>query len=321
MANAVQPSCARCMRFVDVTRLGPVQTGSELRLGLRNLYVLPTRFGALWLAGAALLQMVGIQTQRNGPLLLSFLMLALMLLALHLTHFNLQGLELQSTEPRPGFADEPLRYPLQLRSDCRREAICLQLENGEPLQPQRLDPGITRVGLSWNCSRRGLQRPGPVLIRSTAPLGLFLCWSRWQPSWEQAVIPARRQGPVGSAGADQPERSLAEQRIGAREGSEHWHDLRPHRPQDSQARLAWKALAQGRGRLSKVFREEETETVVLAPEPGVPHERALQHLSAAIWQLSQRGERYGLRLADTLIPPGHGREHRDRCLLALALTS
>ena len=309
------------MRSVDVTRLGPLQAGPELRLGLRNLYILPTRFGALWLAGGALLLMVGIQTQRNGPLLLSFLMLALMLLDLHLTHFNLQGLKLRSTESRPGFADEPLRYRLQLHSNCRREAIGLRLENGEPLPPQRLDPGSTRVGLSWSCSRRGLQRPGPVLIRSTAPLGLFVCWSRWQPSREQAVIPARRQGPVGSAGAEQPERALAEQRASTREGTEHWHDLRPHRPQDSQARLAWKALAQGRGRLSKVFREEERETVVLAPAPGVPHEQALQHLSAAVWQLSQRGERYGLRLADTLIPLGQGREHRDRCLLALALTS
>ena len=309
------------MRSVDVTRLGPLQAGPELRLGLRNLYIVPTRFGAQWMAGAALLQMVGIQTQRNGPLLLSFVMLALMLLALHLTQFNLQGLELRSTEPRPGFADEHLRYPLQLHSNCRREAIDLRLEGGEPLPPQRLDPGNTRVGLSWRCSRRGLQRPGPVLIRSTAPLGLFICWSRWQPSSEQAVIPARRQGPVGSIGADQPSRTLADQRASSRESSEHWHDLRPHRPQDSQARLAWKALAQGRGRLSKVFREEERETVVLTPAPGIPHEQALQHLSAAVWQLSQRGERYGLRLADTLIPPGQGREHRDRCLLALALAS
>ena len=78
--------------------------GSAVRLGLRTLYILPTRFGWLWLGAAALLQLLGIQLQRNGPLLLSFLMLGLFLLTLHLTHFNLQGLELRCGDPPPGFA-------------------------------------------------------------------------------------------------------------------------------------------------------------------------------------------------------------------------
>ena len=307
------------MPSVDVTRLGRAHSGETLRLGLRNLYILPTHFGMLWLAGSALLQVVGIQTQRNGPLLLSFLLLALMLLALHLTHFNLQGLELHGGEPRPGFADEPMLYPLQLRSNCRREAVCLQLARGERLAPQRLEAGITALGLAWQCGRRGLQHPGAVLIRTTAPLGLFVCWSRWQPPHPQVVAPARRPGPVGRAKADQPQRPAQEQVIGTREGSEHWHDLRPHRPEDSQARLAWKALAQGRGRLSKVFRDAEGVPPLLTTAPGVPHEQALEHLSAAVWQLSERGERFGLRLMDQEIPMSQGRDHRDRCLLALAL--
>ena len=35
---------------------------AELTLGLRNLYIIPSRFGALWLATAALLLLVAIQT-------------------------------------------------------------------------------------------------------------------------------------------------------------------------------------------------------------------------------------------------------------------
>lgn len=307
------------MRFVDLTRLGRVHHGPTLRLGLRNLYILPTGFGGLWLAGAALLQVVGIQTQRNGPLLLSFLLLALMLLALHLTHFNLQGLELGCAEVPPGFADAPLPYPVQLHSHCRRDAVHLKLQQGEAATPQRLEAGLTTVVLSWPCQRRGLQQPGPLLIHTTAPLGLFLCWSRWQPTAPQVVIPARRPGPVGQANAAITQRLDRDGASGSREGSEHWHDLRPHRPQDSQGRLAWKALAQGRGRLSKVFRDAEGTPSLLSPAPGIPHERALEHLSAAVWQLSERGERFGLELGEHTIPVGQGRDHRDRCLLALAL--
>jgi uncharacterized protein (DUF58 family) len=300
-------------------RLGRTQQGDTLRLGLRNLYILPTGFGWSWLAGAVLLQVVGIQTQRNGPLLLSFLLLALMLLALHLTHFNLHGLEMRCEEARTGFADEPLLYPLLLRSRCPREAIRLQLEQGAPIEPQSLGAGCCLLGLPWRCNHRGQQQPGVVLIHTTAPLGLFVCWSRWRPPTPQVVIPARRSGPIGLVPPEPHPVAQGQQALERRDGSEHWHDLRPQRPQDSQTRLAWKALAQGRGRLSKVFRDTDGSPPLLAPAAGVPHEQALEHLSEAVWRLSERGEPFGLQLPGGSIAPAQGREHRDRCLLALAL--
>jgi uncharacterized protein (DUF58 family) len=299
---------------------GRLHQGETLRLHLRNLYIVPTRFGGLWLAGAILLQVVGIQTQRNGPLLLSFLMLALLLLALLLTHANLQGLELRCAEPRAGFAGEPLTYPLQVLSDSPRDAIDLRLEAGAAGLPQRLNAGSNPVELGWRCNQRGWHAPSPLLIRSTAPLGLFVCWSRWQPPARQLVYPARRPGPVALAAAS-PERPGAPQAAAAsREGSEHWQTLRPHRPQDSQSRLAWKALAQGRGRLTKVFLEPGGQPPLLTLASAVPHERALEHLCAAVWQHSQGGGIYGLVLPEERIAPGQGRQHRDRCLRALALS-
>ncbi|MEB3165733.1 MAG: hypothetical protein VKO65_03600, partial [Cyanobacteriota bacterium] len=98
--------------------LGRVERGELLRLGRRNLYILPSRFGGLWLAGVLMQLLLGIQLGSNGPLLLGFLMLALFLLALPLTHRNLEGLELRCGNPRPGFRDGELAYPLLVR--CRR---------------------------------------------------------------------------------------------------------------------------------------------------------------------------------------------------------
>ncbi|MCP9926662.1 hypothetical protein [Cyanobium sp. CH-040] len=302
-------------------RLGRVQRGERLQLRLGNLYILPTVFGVLWLGGALLLQVVGIQTQRNGPLLLSFLMLTLQLLALHLTHFNLQGLELRCGRSEPGFAGEALTYPLLACSRHPRNAIRLRL-TGQPLDSQaaqlrRIPAGTSSLELDWRCDRRGLQTPGVLLVSSTAPLGLFVCWSRWAPAARQTVYPARQHGPVART-ATAGSALDAAMASGGREGSEHWHDLRPHRPQESQARLAWKALAQGRGRLSKVFRDPAGTPPLLTPAPGVEAERALRHLAAEIWQRSRRGEAYGLVLPHLSVPAGQGRRHRDRCLLALA---
>jgi len=300
-------------------RLGRLHEGEVLHLHLRNLYILPTRFGGLWLAGAVLLQIVGIQTQRNGPLLLSFLLLAMLLLAMHLTHANLQGLELRCGTPGAGFADGPLVYPLLVQSDSWREGIELRLEGGPLSPPHPLRAGANPLLLEWHCRRRGSRRPGPLLIRSTAPLGLFVCWSRWQPPLPQLVYPARRRGPVALA-PSQPQRPRSGPAAPARgEGSDHWHDLRPQRPEDSQSRLAWKALAQGRGRLTKLFQAEGDQPPTLTPASAVPHEQALEHLSAAVWHHSQAGEPFGLLLPAQRIPAGRGKEHRERCLQALAL--
>ena len=57
---------------------------------------------------------------------------------------------------------------------------------------------------------------------------------------------------------------------------------------------------------------------MLAPEPGVPLETALEHLSERIWSWHGRGLSYGLKLSGQSVAPGRGAVHRDQCLTALA---
>jgi uncharacterized protein (DUF58 family) len=81
-----------------------------------------------------------------------------------------------------------------------------------------------------------------------------------------------------------------------REGSEEWQDLRPHRPEDSPSRLAWSLVAQGRGSFSKRFVGPSESPPLLAPDPTLPFEQALEHLSERIWRLHGQGASYGLAL-------------------------
>ena len=298
------------MDFARAQQLIKPQRGERLKLGLRNLYILPTRFGLLWLAGGGLLLVVAIQSQRNGPLLLSFLMLGLWLLALHLTQFNLQGLELEALAPSGGFAGEMVAYPLLCRSRCQRDGIQLGLA-GSAATHQPLAAGESVLSVPWRAGRRGLQTPGRLRLQTTAPLGLFVCWTLWEPPRPQPIYPARRPGPV----AEPPWPASSD----TAPGSDDWDDLRPHRPQDGLARLAWKSLAQGRGRQTKTFADATPAVGLLTPAPGLPPERALEHLSAEIWRRSKAGEAYGLALGDTQVATNTGPEHRDHCLLALAL--
>lgn len=298
---------------------GTTQQGEPLKLGMRNLYILPTRFGLLWLAGIGLLQVVAIQLESNGPLLLSFLMLGLFLLTLHLTHFNLEGLELRSGEPAAGFAGDTLAYPLRLRCRGRCEGLRLRLGPGEPDVARSLAPGEHLLSLPWIAPERGRVRPGTLRLLTTAPLGLFVCWSRWAPPVPQLVIPAPRSGPVGRAPAPAEPEEGARTSSRGESGGDLWHDLQPHRPEDGAGRLAWKLLAQGRGAHAKRFVAPLAEAPLLTPAAGIPLERALEHLSAAILRLHGEGTSYGLVLGPSTIPPGQGPGHRDRCLKALAL--
>ncbi len=293
------------------------------RLGLRSLYILPSGFGWLWLLSCAVLFILGVQGSSHGALLLAYLGLGLFLLAPYLTQFNLQGLELRCGSPAPGFAGDVVAYPVQATSRDQRLALGARFRSseGDLGWSGSLEPGQQWLALPWRPSQRGLQTPGRLRLHSSAPLGLFVCWTLWDPPAPQLIYPARRPGPVLELDRPQPrERHLAQE--GAADqaaGSETWRDLSPHRPEEGLARLAWKHLARSGERYAKRFADPQPRPRLLAPEPSLPRERALEHLSARIWQLAASGETYGLVLGSQTIPPAAGSAQLERCLTALAL--
>ena len=293
------------------------------RLGLRTLYILPSGFGWLWLVSGGVLFILGVQGSSHGALLLAYLGLGLFLLAPYLTQFNLQGLELRCGSPAPGFAGEVLSYPVQAKSRDQRLALGARFRRseGDLGWNGTLEPGQQWLAVPWRPSQRGLQTPGRLRLQSSAPLGLFVCWTLWDPPAPQLVYPARRPGPVVEL--DRPQTRERDQAPDGSDdqagGSEHWRELTPHRPEEGLARLAWKQLARSGERYGKRFADPQPRPPLLAADPSLPREQALEHLSARIWQLAASGESYGLVLGDKTIPAAAGATQLDRCLAALAL--
>lgn len=287
------------------------------RLGFNNLYIFPNAFGGLWLAGTVVLYLVGINTASNGPLLLAFLCMGLFLLTLFLTQANLQGLELAVATPAPGFAGELVPYAIRLRS--ARERFLLRLRfRGQPLSLQPLVPaGTSLVQPQWRPSQRGLQRPGRLQVYAKAPLGLFTCWCYWQPPQPQLIYPAPVPGPVLETLRPLPGGSDPAATTSAG-GSDHLHDLAPHRPEDGLQRVAWKQLARGRGWQTKRFEREADQERLLAMHPAAAPEAALQHLCARVLELSHQGHGFALQLPGFQLGQGSGSRHRDAALQALA---
>ena len=280
---------------------------AELKLGHRSLYIIPSRFGALWIAAAGLLLLVAIQTGSNSTLLLAFLMLGLMALAMFLTHDTLQGLTLRCDQPSPAFAGEPADYPLLLESAAARPRCSLRVQGYAVVICDRITAGTTTLPLPWMAESRGWQLPPPVLIETIAPMGLFICWGRWQPQQPQLIWPRRRPGPVAEI---QPPKT--------RDSLEEWQDLRPVRDGERPTLVDWASAARGRPLQAKVFNDPEQPEVILAPAPGVALDEAREHLADRIWRLHHSGACYGLRIRAISLAPSKGVRHRDACLEALA---
>ena len=285
----------------------PSRPCAELKLGHRSLYIIPSRFGVLWIAAAGLLLLVAIQTGSNSTLLMAFLMIGLMLLAMFLTHDTLQGLTLRCDQPAPAFAGEPAHYSLQLDSAAARPRCSLRVQGHAVVVCDRIAAGRTTLSLPWEAENRSWQLPPPVQIETIAPLGLFICWGRWQPQQPQLIWPRRRSGPVAET---QPPRSI--------DGLEEWQDLRPVREGERPALVDWASAARGRPLQAKVFNDPEEPEVILAPAPGVALELAREHLADRIWRLHHGGACYGLQIQGLSLAPSKGVRHRDACLEALA---
>ena len=128
----------------------------------------------------------------------------------------------------------------------------------------------------------------------------------WEPARRQLVAPA----PQPRAATD------LQQWL---RGSEAWHDLTPHRPEEGSGRIAWKQLARSGQRLCKRFRDPQSTPHWLSPDAALPWEEALQQLCGQCLLLARRNVPFGLSVAGESIAAATGTAQLQRCLTALAL--
>lgn len=298
-----------------VNRPGP---DGEVRISGRAIYVLPTKYGLLFLVLVLALLVGAINYANNPAFLLTFVLASLGLATLVQTWRNLQGLRLRWVGDEPAFAggEVGFRFRLAGARSADRPALQLQLADSTPvvldLEPAQPAPLLLRRP----AGQRGRWHAGRLTVSTRYPLGLVRAWCYVETDAAALVYPrpaegvAARQDSGGHSGGD-----------GVRPGSEDFLGLRDYRPGDPLRRVDWRALAAERGLLTKQFGAGGGEPLWLDWEhwPQLAQEARLSRLCREVLEAHRLGRPYGLRLPDQQIAPALGEAHRRACLAALAL--
>ena len=313
------PSSFRERMNAWIARRNPPST-EKIELQQRRLYILPTRFGYLYVMILLVLLLGSINYDNSMVYMLTFLLTALGIISMWQTHKNLLGLEVVLKPPKPVFQGDNLHLNFQFTNpqQSERYAIGLQYGNQPPVYA-RVQAGQTVSSqLPLPSLKRGLYQLGGVTIFTRYPTGLFHAWG-----WLRFEIPVLvfphplfnrelTDSLINQAGGKQV--------VDTADGDD-FAGLREHRPGESLRHISWKAYAQGRGMLTKTFQGHASPALWIDWfQLGAGSlEDKLSQMTALVLQAHQQGRKYGLRLPGIEIEQDDSKAHKAECLQKLAV--
>nr|WP_321466581.1 DUF58 domain-containing protein [uncultured Desulfobulbus sp.] len=291
-----------------------------LTLNLRNIYILPTRHGMLFLALLAAMLIGSINYNNNLGFLLTFLLGSVMLNALMHTYSMLHGLRLIAATATPAFAGAPVMIDITVEGTGRRRKGLRWFFTDRDIVSQDIDPeGRSRVTVPVPTVRRGLFKPEPLHIASEYPTGLFRAWARIETNLEYLVYPKPQFAPLPLGDSAS---SHGEGKSVATAGVDDFQGLRTYQAGDPLGRIHWPSYLRGQGLHVTSFSALAGGDWLLDLQTikGGDLEHKLSILCHYVLEAERQRRQVGLILfGRPPLPPARGRAHRDRCLRALAL--
>lgn len=288
-------------------------------LSRRNIYILPSGEGMLFIVTALAVFIAAINYELSLAFALSFLMVSVFLLTVVHSFLNLQGITFHGADGSPCFAGDAavFRVRAQRHNQRLRDAIYIGAGNTLFESFSLTDSSVAEVFLPVPTLQRGRMKAPRLMIRTVFPLGLWQAWARPDLDMSCLVYPRPQtcELPAVQTRADEGEHSSASA------GHADFYGLRDYQPGDTRRQIAWKSLARGHGLKTKQFSDPSDRELMLDWDlfAGAPAEVRLSCLCYLILQLAQQGIDYGLRLPGQVFAPDHGEQHKHTLLEALAL--
>jgi len=302
----------RIFNRIDVEH-GPIT------LDRQRIFILPTRHGLMF-AVVLLLMLVGsINYSLSLGFVLTFLLGGMALVSILHTYRNLAQLTIGAGKTMSVFAGQQASFTLCLSNSgtTERYAVGVMLEKHPPQFVDVPASETVTTALALHAPQRGILRSGRFTLFTRFPLGLFRAWSKLDLDMTCIVYPQPDTARLPQLSGIQGRGDMAI----AAEGSDDFRGMRPYHTGDSLRHVAWKALAQGRGMLTKQFSGQARPELWLDWEAlaGMDTEARLSRLCRWVLDAQNAGLSYGLRVPGATIPAGNGEVHQRTCLEALAL--
>jgi len=306
-------------RFLDYIsrRRGPLHP--PLQLGYRQIFILPSRFGAGFAVLLLVMTVAGLNYNNNLALILSYLLLAIFLLVSNLAYRNLRGIEISPAIAEPVFAGQTAEFFISLRSNVGQR-FALECWQDECCDQISLLPGKQeRLLILKHAPQRGRLPHGPWKLQSAWPFGFYRAWSWIIPVDTCLVYPAPADNPPplpwsGNAGMLS---SLPQA------GDDELHGLRDYQAGDPLNRIAWRSSARADRLITRESEQHQAGELILGWDllPAMETEMRLSILCAWMLEAENREFEWSLQLPGEDLASGSGREHLQGALRYLALFS
>lgn len=286
-----------------------------------RLYVLPTRYGLLFLPVLLGMLIGAINYNNNLVFILTFLLGGLTIINMLHAHIALAGMVITSIQIPPVFAGQTTTITLWYRQASSIPA-CYEARrpNAAVLSFSTPDSEEHKFLIPFQPPARGVHVPGRLKIQTTWPGGLFRAWSWISIQTPTLVYPRPINGPPGDHELHQTTGGAGEGR--PQPGSDDFFELRPWQPTDPRRHIAWKASARLSQTLTKTFQQSQAQDSLLFDFDVIrlaDLEMRLSRLCGLVLWACQQGQPWTLRLPGNTIGPAKDELHFRRCLQALAL--
>lgn len=285
--------------------------------GRRRIYLLPTAFGAFFLALLLTMALGALNYNNNPALLLALLLAGAAHTSLLAAHLQLSGLRIVAIDAEPVAAGQPLLVRVHARAEPGRERRGLRVAHGETSATLSLADGVGEAVLSLPTALRGWYDLDRLRISTTRPLGLARAWVWVWPAEPLLVYPVPEPG-----GPPLPEGRGEQTQARLHPAGDDVHHLRAYRRGDARRAIAWKPSARRDSLLVREYEQPQGADVVLdwRALPALAYEDRIRRLARWVDEAEREDRRYRLELpGQPVLGPGRGAAHRHACLRALAL--
>lgn len=302
-------------------------------LSNKNIFILPTKFGLVFVFFVLLLFLLGTNYQNNVIILFSYLLISFFVTSMLHTFYNLSGLTLKQSPDIEGFVDQALHFPVLLSSTCGRFNLHFNLKDQSQAQlielaaeGQDKAPKISfrqLIEIPFVSGARGIKSLGRLRVSSEYSFGLFNAWTQIEFQTKAKVFPK----PIPLAQGYQLSDVIEPQEAGENDGFndqqsgvDDFYALKNYQQGEPLSHVDWKQVARKRGWYTKDYRENNARDIYLNLQamPANDVERKLSMLCFLILELHQKGQTYGVKLQEHKIAADSGQRHLNECLTALA---